>query len=100
MPDRYRVIISPAALTQLGRILDYIAGDSPANAVAVIDRLLEEIKSLELFPGRFAEVETELADEDGPVHRMPAPPFRIFYEIIPTQRTVRILAVQYGAQRS
>ena len=80
MPDRYRVIISPAALTQLGRILDYIAEDSPANAVKVIDRLLAEIHSLELFPGRNAEVETE---DPGatPIRRMPVPPFRIFYEL-------------------
>ncbi len=100
MPDRYRVIISPAALIQLGRILDYIAEDSPGNAVKVIDNLLEEINSLELFPGRFAEVQTEAANDAGPVRRMPAPPFRILYEIVPSQRTVRIVAVQHGAQRS
>jgi len=37
MSDGYRVIITDAALTQLDRILTYIAQDSPANAVKVID---------------------------------------------------------------
>jgi plasmid stabilization system protein ParE len=96
MSDSYRVIISTAALTQLGRILDYIAQDSPANAVRVIDSLLAEIESLERFPGRHAEVETE----EGLLRRMPCPPFRIFYEINRSQRTVRVVAVQHGAQRS
>jgi plasmid stabilization system protein ParE len=38
MPDQYRVIISPNALSELEGILDYIALDSPANAVKVIGR--------------------------------------------------------------
>ena len=96
MSDLYRVIISPAALTQLGRILDYIAQDSPANAVKVIDYLLAEIDSLERFPVRHAEVQTA----EGLLRRMPCPPFRIFYEINRPQRTVRVMAVQDGAQRS
>jgi len=60
--------------------------------------LLAEIHSLELFPGRNAEVETE---DPGatPIRRMPVPPFRIFYELAYSQRTVRIVAVQHGAQR-
>ena len=96
MSDRYRVIITDAALTQLDRILTYIAQDSPANAVKVIDNLLVEIESLERFPGRHAEVETS----EGLLRRMPCPPFRIFYEIEHSQRTVRVMAVQHGAQQS
>ena len=96
MSDSYRVIISPAALTQLGRILEYIAQDSPANAVRVIDNLLAEIDSLERFPGRREEVQTK----EGLLRRMPCPPFRILYEINHSQPTVRVMAVQHGAQRS
>ena len=97
MPQQYRVIISPNALNELERILDYIAADSPANAVKVIDRLLEEIQALETFPGRYAELE---ADDPAAAHLrlMPSPPFRVIYEILREQAVVRILTVEHGAR--
>ena len=97
MPAHYRVIISPHAIDDLEGILDYVAQNSPANAVKLIDRLIAEAESLELFPRRFS-----LARADpsyGPLRSMPSPPFRIIYEIIEAQRTVRVLAIRHGAQR-
>src|SRR4051812_22249071 len=94
MPTQYRVVISPEALSDLERILDYIAQDSPANAVKAIDHLLDEIQSLEQFPGRFAD---EKADPS--LRSMPSPPFRVLYEIVPGHPLVRVLAVQHGAQQ-
>jgi plasmid stabilization system protein ParE len=52
MTDQYRVIVSPQAFDDLNDILEFIAQHSPANAAAVIDRLLSEIANLALFPGR------------------------------------------------
>jgi len=98
MPDTYRVIISPKALSELESILDYIALDSPANAVKVIDHLLEEIASLETFPGRYAEVETDDPDA-AHIRLMPSPPFRIFYQLLKEQKVVRVMAVEHGARQ-
>ena len=97
MPQKYRVIISPKALSELEGILDYIAADSPANAVKVIDRLLDEIQALETFPGRYAEIST---DDPAEAHLrlMPSPPFRIIYEILREQAVVRVLTVEHGAR--
>jgi plasmid stabilization system protein ParE len=97
MPQKYRVIISPNALSQLESILDYVAADSPANAVKVIDRLLDEIQALETFPGRYAEIKT---DDPAASHLrlMPSQPFRIIYEILREQAVVRVLIVEHGAR--
>jgi plasmid stabilization system protein ParE len=97
MPQKYRVIISPKALSELESILDYIATDSPANAVKVIDRLLDEIQALETFPGRYAEMNTEDAAAP-PLRLMPSPPFRIIYEILRERAVVRVLTVEHGAR--
>jgi plasmid stabilization system protein ParE len=97
MPDLYRVIISPQAFDDLNHILDFIAQQSPANAAAVIDRLLLEIASLELFPGRNSvdEGSRQLPFE---VRSMPVPPFRVIYRIFKDTRTVRVLTVEHGAR--
>jgi toxin ParE1/3/4 len=97
MPDRYRVIISPHAIDDLERILDYVAQGSPANAVGLIDRLVAEAESLELFPRRYSLAKAH--PSYGPLRSMPSPPFRIIYEILEVQRTVRVLAVRHGAQQ-
>ena len=52
MPERYRVVISPRALSDLEEIRRYIEKDSPQNASAVIRRFIAAIDSLEQFPHR------------------------------------------------
>lgn len=97
MPAHYRVIISPHAIDDLERILDYVAQNSTANAVRLIDRLVAEAESLELFPRRYSL--TKANPSYGPLRSMPSPPFRIIYEILEDQKTVRVLAIRHGAQR-
>jgi addiction module RelE/StbE family toxin len=98
MPDRYRVIVSPQALDDLEQILDYVARDSPSNAVRVINRLLLELDSLEMFPGRYSEAKTTEAAH-GELRSMPSPPFRILYQILQQQRVVRVVSVEHGARQ-
>lgn len=97
MPAHYRVIISPHAIDDLENILDYVAQDSPANATRLVDRLIAEAESLELFPRRHAMVKAD--PSYGALRSMPSPPFRIIYEIVEAQRSVRVLAIRHGAQR-
>ena len=54
MPDQYRVILSAEALENLEQIFDYISKDSVFNAANVVDRLIREAESLEMFPHRYA----------------------------------------------
>jgi plasmid stabilization system protein ParE len=98
MVDRYRVIISPQAFEDLNQILDYIALDSPANSAKVIDHLLEEIASLDLFPGRHS-VDPGSRGLPFQVHSMSVPPFRVVYQIVRKSRTVRVLTVEHGARQ-
>ena len=97
MATHYRVIISPGAFANLESILDYVAHDSPHNAVRLIDRPLAEAESLEQFPRRYSKANAH--PSYGELRSMPSPPFRIIYEVNDAQRTVRVLAVRHGAQR-
>jgi len=98
MSDTYRVIISPQAVEDLIRILDEVAKQSPRNAVKVIDRLVIELNSLAEFPRRYAVIEDATVPFD--VRRMPIPPFRALYRVIEQHRTVEILTVRHGRQKS
>ena len=52
MPEHYRVRITPQALSDLELIHAYIARDSPQSAASVLERILDAIESLEIFPHR------------------------------------------------
>jgi plasmid stabilization system protein ParE len=99
MPESYRVIISPAAFDDLEQALDYVAKDSPANAVKLVGRLMAEIDSLEVFPRRYSR-RHDPNDPSVELHSMPSPPFRIVYEVIESQHAVRVLAVEHGSRES
>jgi len=98
MPDQYRVILSGEALENLEQIFDYISKDSVANAAKVVDRLIREAESLEIFPHRYA------VDQRGrklpfEVRLMPVPPYRVIYRIIESPRAVRVLTIRHGRQK-
>ena len=48
----FKVEITPSAEADIADIWDYIAQDSRENADSFIDRLLEQIETLEQFPER------------------------------------------------
>ena len=96
MGKKYRVIISPEAWEDLEGFLRYISRRSPANAIKVIDRLLKEIDSLEIFPNRYARWRHQRR-EGRELRSLPSKPFRILYEVLEEQGVVRVVAVQHGA---
>ena len=52
MPPIYRIILSPEAAADLEQIHAYISRESPENAVKVVERILDEIATLETFSHR------------------------------------------------
>src|SRR6476620_5866062 len=97
MPAQFSVLISPKAFADLEEILEFVARDSPANAVRLIDYLLEQVQSLEQFPGRYALLKSTAVGRT-PLRLMPAPPFRILYQLDSPNQVVRVLAVEHGAR--
>jgi len=52
VPKKYRVEITASAETDIAEIWDYISQDNPDLAAAFIQRLEEQISTLEVFPER------------------------------------------------
>jgi toxin ParE1/3/4 len=98
MDGAYRVLITDRAFADLNGILDYIAADSPQNAVAVITRLQVAIDGLEMMPYRFA-VARHRGRIVSSVRSMPVPPHVVIYRVDDSTRTVHVLRVRHGAQR-
>src|SRR5579863_6474040 len=94
----YRVIVLPRAFDDLNKILDFIAGRSPQNAVTTIDRLWRAMNSLIILPHRF-KVHEHRRDTSKTVRSMPVPPFIIYYRVDDMLRVVRILSVWHGSRR-
>lgn len=97
MPKLYRVRITPRALADLQRIFDYIAQDSPGNAAAMIERILDAIDGLEFMPTRFKEMEG--AESKG-IRSMPIRPYLVRFRVEENAGTVHILHVRHGARRT
>ena len=94
----YRIIISPRAGTDLKRIYDHIARNSPANAATVIQRLLDALDNLKELPHR-TMLQRPSHRIRHPVRSLPIPPYVVFFRAIDDDRVVRILTVRHGAQR-
>ena len=98
MPDRYRIIILPAAADDLVAICPYIERDSPQNAALVAQRLIDAVDSLTVLPRRY-KVHEHRKDRAKDVHSMPVPPFIVYYRVDETHLTVRILTIRHGSRR-
>lgn len=59
----YIVTWSPAALDDVDAIADFIAQDSPAYAIAVVDKIIDASRKLRNSP-KASRVVPELADPD------------------------------------
>jgi plasmid stabilization system protein ParE len=82
----------------LQEIFEYIEQHSPQNAAEMIERLLDAIDSLEMFPHRFKVVQN--TDEaEAEVRSMPVKPFLVRYHVDDADHVVTILSVRHGARR-
>ncbi len=81
------------SITDLHAIYEYIAEDSPTNALQMIDRLTSREEQLMAFPlsGRVVS-ETERQD----IREIIEPPYRIIYHL--RADSIDILTVMHGAR--
>lgn len=80
-----RVIWTEAAAAQLDGAIGFVAADSPANATALLDRVLQAAASLATLPDRGASV-PEI--EDSTVRQLLPEPYRLIYRVDRDQVTV------------
>jgi len=96
--DAYRVIITPRAGSDLERIYDYIAKDSPGRAAQLITRILDSIEPLKQFPHR-AVRDGHAAKLRYPVRSLPVRPYIIYFRVLDDEKIVRVLHVRHGSRR-
>lgn len=98
MPRHYRVLMMPEAAADLTAAFDYIERDSPQNARAVIEALIQAVDSLTHLPHRY-KVHLSARDQNRVVRSMPVPPYVVYYRVIEQDGVVRVLTVRHGARR-
>ncbi len=99
MSEQYKVVYSPAALDDLDAIFTYIAFDLqvPQTALNQINRIREEIRSLDTFPERYAKVDWEPWASVG-MHRVPVDNYVVYYLANADTMTVTIVRIFYGGR--
>jgi plasmid stabilization system protein ParE len=97
-PEPYRIVMPPRFAAELEDIFDYIAADSPANAAALIDQILQSIESLQRFPFRNITA-SRASRKHYPVRSLPIPPYILYFHVLPEERVVQLLRIIHGARR-
>ncbi|EEJ53569.1 plasmid stabilization system protein, RelE/ParE family [Mobiluncus mulieris 28-1] len=99
MSDIYRVIYAPLAYLDLRDIYAYIALDleSPDAAQNQIDRIQDQVSTLEFMPYRHAVVDWE-PWRSQEVHRLPVNRYVVFYTIDEPIRLVTVIRVVYSGR--
>ena len=91
MNKNYEVVWSNIAENDLKNIIEYIAVDSPSNALKIFKNLKQKASSLYTFPDR-ARIVPELRDQGILQYReLIIPPWRIPYRI--SEKYVYVLSV-------
>ncbi|HEV2694526.1 MAG TPA: type II toxin-antitoxin system RelE/ParE family toxin [Verrucomicrobiae bacterium] len=92
----YRIIWSPEALSLLEHLVHSISYDNPAAAVKVGESIIEKVLLLSNFP-RMGKIFREARRET--LREIPAPPYRIFYEINDVKKQIEIISIWHGARQ-
>ena len=87
MLPRYRVRLTSQALSDLEEIHASIARDSPQNAASMLERILDSIDLLEVFPHRTV-VERQASPLQFPVRSLPVKPYVIYFRVIEHEHIV------------
>jgi addiction module RelE/StbE family toxin len=91
MTKKYDIIWSNIAENDLKNIVEYIADDSPPNAVKIFKRIKDRASSLYAFPER-GRIVPELKDQGILQYReLIISPWRILYRI--SEKNVLVLSV-------
>jgi len=97
MRERYQIQLSRRVESQLEKIFEYIAQDSPDNASGLIAEVLNSIYSLQVFPKR-QRVQSS-AGALVPVRSLPCGNYMIFFEIDEPKQVVKIIRVSHGSRK-
>ena len=99
MSDTYQIIYSPEALDDIRKIYSYIAYELqvPNTALNQVNRIRNEIKSLDFMPMRYAIVDWE-PWKNMQMHKIPVDNYIIFYIVDSNTMTVTIIRIVYNGQ--
>ena len=99
MQKSYEVKITKQALNQMQDIVDYISSEllAPVAADRLLDKMEEVIKSLSLYPGKYALIEEEPWRSEG-IHRMRAKNYYVYFWIDEDNAKVQVTSVIYVAR--
>jgi toxin ParE1/3/4 len=94
MPQaRYEVLLTQGAEQDLESIYDYIAEfDTPANADAVLDRLMKVMESLSTFPERGSYPKELLALGIREYRQTAFKPYRVIYRLVGKRVYIFVIA--------
>jgi plasmid stabilization system protein ParE len=91
MSQKYGIFWVGVAETDLKEIIEYIAIDSPANALKTLKKIKQKASSLYTLPER-GRIVPELQDQSILLYReLIVPPWRIIYRI--SEKKVYVLSV-------
>jgi addiction module RelE/StbE family toxin len=91
MSQTYEIIWAGAAENDLKEIIEYIATDSPANALKILKKIEQKASDLYALPER-GRIVPELQDQGIFIYReLIIPPWRIVYRI--SEMKVYVLSV-------
>lgn len=98
MSQRFRIRLTAQALSDLEQIYETIAEDSLQNAASMIEKILDAIDLLEIFPHRTV-VERQAPTLKYPVRSLPVKPYVVYFRVIDDERIVVIRHIRHGARR-
>jgi len=91
MSDNYKIQWAEVAEKDLKAIVEYIAEDSPTNALKILKKIKQKASSLYTLPER-GRIVPELQDQGILIYReLIIPPWRIIYRI--SEMKVYVLSV-------
>jgi addiction module RelE/StbE family toxin len=98
MAPKYRVRLARQALADLEEIHSYISKESAQNAASMIERIMDAIDLLEIFPHR-SVVERAAEPLKYPVRSLPVKPYVIYFRVIDDERIVVIRHIRHGSRQ-
>jgi plasmid stabilization system protein ParE len=96
--DRYRVIITPRASSDIESIHRFIEQDSPQNAAGMIQKLIDAIDSLQILPHRYS-IYSGARRPSTAVRKMVVYPYLLYYRVDDGRRQVDVVTIRHGKRR-
>ena len=98
MEGDYRIRLTAQALADLESIHTFISNRSPQGAASMIERILDAIDTLEIFPHRTI-VERQAPTLKYPVRSLPVKPYVIYFRVIEDEKVVVIRHIRHGSRQ-